>query len=57
MAYDMPQYRVTAPDWMPVTTFLVGAKLPAGATKEQFRLMMQNMLAERFKLAVHREKK
>jgi uncharacterized protein (TIGR03435 family) len=32
-------------------------QVPEGATKEQFRLMQQNLLAERFKLAVHREKK
>ncbi len=57
MAYDLPQYRVTAPDWMPVTTFLLSAKVPVGATKEQFRVMIQNMLAERFKMVVHRDKK
>jgi uncharacterized protein (TIGR03435 family) len=56
-AYDMPQYRVTAPDWMPVTTFIVSTKVPVGTTKDQFHLMLQNMLAERFKLAVHRDKK
>jgi uncharacterized protein (TIGR03435 family) len=37
--------------------FVVSARVPGGATKEQFQLMLQNMLADRFKLAVHREKK
>jgi uncharacterized protein (TIGR03435 family) len=31
--------------------------VPAGATKEQVRLMLQNVLLERFKLAIHRETK
>jgi uncharacterized protein (TIGR03435 family) len=33
------------------------AKVPEGTTKEQFRLMQQKLLAERFNLVVHREKK
>jgi uncharacterized protein (TIGR03435 family) len=37
--------------------FDVIAKIPAGTTKEQFRLMMQNMLEERFGLKVHGETK
>jgi uncharacterized protein (TIGR03435 family) len=33
-------------------------RLPvAGATKEQFRLMMQNLLAERLHLKIHMESK
>jgi uncharacterized protein (TIGR03435 family) len=30
---------------------------PDGTTREQFRIMLQNLLVERFKLAMHREKK
>jgi uncharacterized protein (TIGR03435 family) len=56
-AYDVERYRVSAPDWMQNSKFVVSAKVPAGATQEMFRLMMQNMLAERFKLAIHREQK
>jgi uncharacterized protein (TIGR03435 family) len=33
------------------------AKLPAGATNEQVPLMLQNLLAERFKVTLHRENK
>jgi uncharacterized protein (TIGR03435 family) len=33
------------------------AKIPKGATKEQFQLMLQSLLAERFKLKLHRESK
>jgi uncharacterized protein (TIGR03435 family) len=35
----------------------IDAKVPPGATREQLRLMLQNLLAERFKLQVHRESK
>jgi len=35
----------------------ITATIPEGATKEQFRLMQQNLLKERFKLAAHFEKK
>jgi uncharacterized protein (TIGR03435 family) len=31
--------------------------VPEGATKEQLKVMLQNLLAERFKLTIHREKK
>ena len=33
------------------------AKVPEGTTKEQFRRMLQNLLVERFKLALHLERK
>jgi uncharacterized protein (TIGR03435 family) len=35
----------------------VAAKVPPGATREQFRTMLQNLLIDRFKLAYHFEKK
>jgi len=47
----------SGPDWLHEVRFDFSAKIPAGATKETFRLMLQNLLAERFKMAVHREKK
>ncbi len=57
-AYDIKQYQLSAPGSMDAAgRFDITAKVPAGATKEQFRLMLQNMLAERFKLAIHRDKK
>jgi uncharacterized protein (TIGR03435 family) len=37
--------------------FNISAKVPPGATKEQLKLMLQNLLSERFKLAFHFEKK
>jgi uncharacterized protein (TIGR03435 family) len=43
--------------WIFDTRFNVSAKIPPGTTKAQFHLMMQNLLAERFKLKFHYEKK
>ena len=57
MAYDVPYYLLSAPAWTADTRFDIVAKVPEGTTKEQFRLMQQRLLIERFKLAVHREKK
>jgi uncharacterized protein (TIGR03435 family) len=42
-------------DWMGTEPYDVVANVPAGATKEQFGIMLQRLLTERFGLAVHRE--
>jgi bla regulator protein BlaR1 len=55
-AYDIEQYQLLGPTWLDAQ-LLITAKVPDGATPEQFRLMLQNLLAERFKLAFHREKR
>jgi uncharacterized protein (TIGR03435 family) len=56
-AYDVKPYQLNAPDWMRDARFNITAKIAPGATKEQFRLMQQNLLAERFGLKVHWETK
>ncbi len=43
------------PAWVIDTHYDIEARAPGGATKDQMRLMMQSLLAERFKLAVHKE--
>jgi uncharacterized protein (TIGR03435 family) len=57
MAYDIPYYLLSAPGWTADKRFDIVAKVPEGTTKEQFRLMQQRLLIERFKLVVHRETK
>jgi uncharacterized protein (TIGR03435 family) len=56
-AFDLKSYQLTAPDWMRRELFDISAKVPAGATKEDIKLMLQNLLEERFKLTYHREQK
>jgi uncharacterized protein (TIGR03435 family) len=57
LAYDIPSYRLSAPSWMRDAKFDIVANVPGGSTKEQFRLMQQNLLAERFQLKTHWETK
>jgi uncharacterized protein (TIGR03435 family) len=57
MAYKVKPYQVTGPDWMGAQRFDIQAKMPEGATKEQVPEMLQALLAERFKLVIHRDTK
>lgn len=49
--------RLSAPDWARSAMFQIEAKVPEGATREQFIVMVKNLLIERFHLAYHAEKK
>ncbi len=56
-AYDVKNFQITGPDWLDREMFDVQATMPPETTKEQFKVMLQSLLAERFKLTVHRETK
>jgi uncharacterized protein (TIGR03435 family) len=60
-AYKIKQYQISGPDWMNAfmggQRFDVLAKMPEGATKEQVPEMLQALLAERFRLAIHHDSK
>ena len=56
-AYDVKSYQVQGPDWMLTTPFDIVAKMPEGATKEQVPQMLQALLADRFKMTLHRDTK
>jgi uncharacterized protein (TIGR03435 family) len=56
-AYDVKNYQIEGPAWLDTERFDVNATLPPDTTKEQFRIMLQNLLAERFNLKVHRDTK
>jgi uncharacterized protein (TIGR03435 family) len=56
-AYDVQSFQVSGPAWMDSQRFDVIAKVPAGATKEDARIMLQNLLADRFKLKLHKGSK
>lgn len=51
--YDLVQ----GPDWLGSQMFEIQARVPVNTTAEQFRTMLQNLMAERFKMQTHREKK
>lgn len=54
VAYDVRPYQVEGPAWLQSATFDVVANVPAGATRAQANLMLQNLLADRFQLKLHR---
>jgi uncharacterized protein (TIGR03435 family) len=56
-AYDVPVFRFDGPAWLGTERFNIEAKVPAGATKEQFQAMLRNLLAERFRVTVHEEER
>lgn len=58
-AYDVKPYQVSGPSWLLPAgqRFDIVATLPPGATKEQVPQMLQTLLAERFKLTLHRNTK
>jgi uncharacterized protein (TIGR03435 family) len=54
-AYQVKSQEIFGPGWLDSAHFNITAKLPQGATKEQVPVMFRNLLAERFKLALHHE--
>jgi uncharacterized protein (TIGR03435 family) len=64
LAFEVNGADVAGPEWVKTyemagntDKFDIEAKLPADTSQQQFHLMLQNLLAERFALQVHREKK
>lgn len=59
-AYKLSEYEGAAvfsqlPDWAKIAQYDVEARAAGDPSTDQYRLMMQSLLAERFKLRVHRE--
>src|ERR1019366_4651230 len=55
-AYGLKAYQIRPPASEDTTRFNVAAKVSSGVTAEQVRVMLRNLLADRFKLAFHHEK-
>jgi len=56
-AYRVKLFQVIAPDWARESRWDILAKLPDGGSQEQVPEMLQALLADRFKLVVHRDSK
>ena len=56
-AYHLNGFEFSGPSWLTSARFDITAKVPEGATQAQQMAMLQNLLAERFGLQVHREKR
>ncbi len=57
-AYNIKAYQLSGgPGWSESDRYDIEAKAQGGATEDEMRPMLQRLLAERFKLIVHRQAK
>lgn len=56
-AYGLKEYQVSGPAWITEARYDILAKAAEGTRKEQIPAMLQALLAERFKLEVHHQKR
>src|SRR5580658_10238333 len=56
-AWKVQQYQINGPDWLATDRFDIVAKFPPHSAEEQIPLMLQTLLADRFRLTLHRETK
>jgi uncharacterized protein (TIGR03435 family) len=54
-AFSVRREQIAGPSWLDSEVFAVTAKMPPGTSLADFRLMMGNLLADRFGLRFHRE--
>jgi uncharacterized protein (TIGR03435 family) len=55
LSYDVYDFQVIGPAWLRTERYDIMANVPAGATKDQFKIMVRNLLKERFNLTLHHE--
>jgi uncharacterized protein (TIGR03435 family) len=56
-AYDLGPFQISGPAWIDSERYDIVAKIPEGAPKEEVPVMLQNLLAERFRMTLHTETK
>ena len=54
-AYGVRAYQVSGQGWIDTQRYDIAAKVAEGASKDQVRVMLQNLLAGRFRLVLHHE--
>jgi uncharacterized protein (TIGR03435 family) len=57
IAFDVKFYQIEGPAWIASEHFNISARLPEGAPQNMVREMLRNLLADRFRMKFHREKK
>ena len=57
IAYRIKATLISGPDWTASERFVVSATLPAGSAPDQLPEMFQTLLADRFQVKVHKDKK
>jgi uncharacterized protein (TIGR03435 family) len=53
-AYNVADFQVTGPDWIDQQRYDIAAKATGDAGEDQLRLMLQTLLAERFKMTAQK---
>jgi uncharacterized protein (TIGR03435 family) len=56
-AYGVKDFQVNGPDWLDTQRFDIVAKAAGQSTEDQLRVMAETLLADRFKVALHRQTK
>lgn len=56
-AYGITEYQLAGPGWMSSEPYDLVAKVPPGTTEAQRRVMLQNLLTERFQIRLHHEQR
>ena len=56
-AYHVMDYQITGPDWMGSERYDIAAKSATNVTQDELRQMLRTLLADRFKLSLHRQTK
>jgi|SRR5215471_9601942 len=56
-AYGLKTYQLRGPEWINDERYMIVAKAAGAVSQEQVLLMLQTLLADRFKLVIHRESK
>jgi uncharacterized protein (TIGR03435 family) len=54
-AFKVKSYQTVGPSWLDEDCIEIVAKMPEGSTSDQIPAMLQALLVERFKLAVHKD--
>jgi uncharacterized protein (TIGR03435 family) len=56
-AYGVAPDQISGPSWLWTQRYDIAAKIPPKTDEQQFRLMLQNLLSERFHLTLHHSAK
>ena len=56
-AYRIKNFQISGPSWLASERFDIVATLPDGTTRNQLPAMLQGLLRERFRLALHQEQR
>jgi uncharacterized protein (TIGR03435 family) len=56
-AFGVRSDQISGPTWLDTERYDIVANIPDGATKDQFKLMLRNLLLERFSLRFHMDSK